>query len=156
MMCALKSASKYLPPLLGVVLLCSCETPKPGKNHAVLTTASRNQWIEDYDAYVVIKSVDGKSVDGGSVKLTPGMHRVTLTARRDVGANAGGWALGLAGAVIGAAIDSSHSQQFARTIALNAQAGRTYIARVSDNGSDSPVRSKPAQAVSSGTTQYLQ
>jgi hypothetical protein len=168
----LKHSLHSIPSLLCLILLSSCETPKPGKNHAVLTTTPRSQWIENYDAYAIIKSVDGKDVSGSSVKLTPGMHRVTLTARRDVGANAGGWAFGLAGAVIGAAIDSSHSDQFARTIALDAKAGRTYIARVSDNGrgytfyiqdkttgqkhSDSPVRKRTFQNVGSGTTQFLE
>jgi hypothetical protein len=129
-------------PLLALLLLPfvlgQCSTQKPGEGHAVLFAQSKGRAFENYSAYVVIKSVDGKEAaiaDGRrGIKITPGEHRVVVTARRDVGENAGGWILGLTGALIGAAIDSSHSQWFEEALALTAVGGQRYIAKLRDDG----------------------
>lgn len=129
-------------PLLALLLLpfllSHCSTKKPGEGHAVLIAQSKGRAFENYSAYVVIKSVDGRETgiaDGRrGIIVTPGDHRVLVTARRDVGENTGGWILGLAGAAIGAAIDSSHSQWFEESLTFTAVAGQRYIAKLRDDG----------------------
>lgn len=133
-----KAFRSLLAPLLLPLALSQCSTQKPGEGHAVLFAQSKGRAIENYSAYVVIKSVDGREAGIAEgrrgIVLAPGEHRVVVTARRDVGENTGGWILGLAGAAIGAAIDSSHSQLFHQTLTLTAVAGQRYVVKLRDNG----------------------
>ena len=124
--------------LLLPLLLTQCSTRKAEDGFAILLAQSKGRALENYSAYVVIKSVDGRELGEGEgrrgIKLTPGSHRVLVSARRDVGANTGGWILGIPGALIGAALDSSHSQLFQESLTFTAESGKRYIAKLRDDG----------------------